>query len=90
MKNEPYTDPNAGLEGKDTHVTFHLERYKAQHTVSGVNGRLLRNGEPVGMVNVKNEKELEILRSRINGSYNLDTGAFTIIDWGLPEEYEKK
>lgn len=83
MKEGGYEDPQ-GAKGDPIYVTFRVEHYKTQHTSSGINARFMRNGEPVGMLHLKSEKELEILKRHIDGSYNLDTGAFTLVNWEVP------
>ena len=85
MKGAGYEDPK-DKQDEPIFVTFFLEPYKAQHTANGINARVLRNGKPVGMVHLESERELEILKSQIDGSYNLDTGAYTIVEWNIPEK----
>lgn len=69
------TRPSAGYEMPDDDavqepIFFELEHYPAQHTSTGVNARLMRGSEPIGMIHCRDMKELYWLRQRINGTYD--------------------
>jgi hypothetical protein len=66
--------PDAGYEGPEDDDTysgptwFELEKYEQQHAITGFYCRILRNGEPVGMIRLPSEREFDHLKSRINST----------------------
>ena len=68
------TQPDGGYEGIEEEdedgepVTYFFERYEFQHAIRGIHCRILRNGEAVGIIRVANERELDFLKERIDGT----------------------
>ena len=62
------TGYEGGDEKKDEPVKFDLELYQHQHTRSGLLCRVKRDGEWIGVIQVRNVREFKWLRAGIFGT----------------------
>lgn len=69
-------DPNAA--STDPFVTFTLELDKV-HGGEVTMVRLRRNGVPVGLLRLKSEAEFEYLKTRVDGTFDPETGGRVIL-----------
>lgn len=73
------SDPEKNDDSMDP-VTFDIEEVDNMFTGSGVRARLLRNGEPVGLVHLKYPWELHWLKKQIAQTVSPEDEGYMIVD----------